>query len=82
MFTGIVEAIGSVIEANQVDGNLHLTVRSSVSSQLKIDQSVSHNGVCLTVVKQKDDWHKVQVIDESLRKSNLGLIKIGDNINP
>ena len=66
MFTGIIETIGKVIELTQEDGNLHIVVESSISKELKIDQSVSHNGVCLTVVEQNDNWHKVTAIAETL----------------
>ena len=81
MFTGIIESIGVIkkIEADQ--SNLHFTVQSAISNQLKIDQSVSHNGVCLTVVQQEDDSHVVTAIAETLSKTNLGQLNIGDEVN-
>ena len=77
MFTGIIETIGKVIELTQEDGNLHIVVESSISKELKIDQSVSHNGVCLTVVEQNDNWHKVTAIAETLSISNLNQLNLG-----
>lgn len=65
----------------QEQGNLHITVQSSISSELKIDQSVAHNGVCLTVVALADGKHTVTAIDETLNKSNLGQLKTGDLVN-
>jgi riboflavin synthase len=81
MFTGIIETIGKVIELTQEDGNLHIVVESSISKELKIDQSVSHNGVCLTVVEQNDNWHKVTAIAETLSISNLNQLNLGSLIN-
>ncbi|MBC8173533.1 MAG: riboflavin synthase [Chitinophagales bacterium] len=81
MFTGIIEALGSVVLLKEEKNNLHITVLSPISSQLKIDQSVSHNGVCLTVVETKDDTHTVTAVFETLLKSNLQHLKIGDKIN-
>lgn len=81
MFTGIVETIGTVTSAKQEKDNLHLTVKSGLSKSLKIDQSVSHNGVCLTVVKKSATSHTVTAIKETLDKTNLGQLKTGDRIN-
>ncbi|MBK8682454.1 MAG: riboflavin synthase [Chitinophagales bacterium] len=81
MFTGIIEATGIVTDLNKEENNLHITIRSSISTTFKIDQSVSHNGVCLTVVKVTDTTHVVTAIEETLIKSNLGFLQIGSNIN-
>ena len=81
MFTGIVEAIGEVTDLKPENSNLHITIKSDISSELKIDQSVSHNGVCLTVVDITDGSYTVTAIDETLKKSNIGALKVGDAIN-
>jgi riboflavin synthase len=81
MFTGIIETVGKVVALKKEEGNLHLTIQSSISSELKIDQSVSHNGVCLTVVETGTNTHRVTAIDETLKKSNIVTLKIGDEIN-
>lgn len=81
MFTGIIETIGKVKNIEKEEQNLHLFIESSISKQLKIDQSVSHNGVCLTVVSVENDIHQVTAIHETLLKSNLGNLEIGDLIN-
>ena len=81
MFTGIIETLGKVIELRHDQGNLHITVGASVSGELKIDQSVSHNGVCLTVVALADGKHTTTAIEETLNKSNLGHLKVGDLVN-
>lgn len=81
MFTGIIETLGTVTQIEKEQGNLHLTVKSAISHELKIDQSVAHNGVCLTVVKLVDDEHTVTAIDETLQKSNIGHLKVGDLVN-
>lgn len=81
MFTGIIETLGKVVKLQQLDGNLDLTVQSNISNALKIDQSVAHNGVCLTVVEQQQDRHRVTIIAESLAKTNLGDLQEGDEIN-
>ncbi|MBL0309539.1 MAG: riboflavin synthase [Bacteroidetes bacterium] len=81
MFTGIIEVIGKVIHLEKAGSNVDLIIESPISEELKIDQSVSHNGVCLTVVEVKGRTHRVTAIDETLRKSNLGTLKIGDNLN-
>lgn len=81
MFTGIIEATGKVEKLETESGNLHITVSSPISHELKIDQSVSHNGVCLTVVACNAQQHKVTAIAETLRKTNLGELNIGDVLN-
>ena len=81
MFTGIVEEIGEVIDVIKEDHNAHFVIKSVISSELKIDQSISHNGVCLTVVEQQEDWHKVTAISETLGITNLNSLKKGDLVN-
>lgn len=81
MFTGIIETLGHVTDLKHDSGNLHITVASSISSELKIDQSVAHNGVCLTVVALQDGMHTVTAIEETLNKTNIGQLKTGDLIN-
>ncbi|RZF62348.1 riboflavin synthase [Sphingobacterium corticibacterium] len=81
MFTGIIETVGTVTKIEKELGNLHFFVQSHISNELKIDQSVSHNGVCLTIVGIEEDVHKVTAIQETLLKSNLSALKIGDLVN-
>jgi riboflavin synthase len=81
MFTGIIEAIGTVKQMKKEGTNLHFFVESSISNELKIDQSVSHEGVCLTVTKVASGGHWVTAIDETLKKSNLGSLKIEAQVN-
>lgn len=81
MFTGIIETLGKVTELVHDKGNLHITVTSPIAAELKIDQSVAHNGVCLTVVALADGQHTVTAIEETLNKSNIGKLKVGDLIN-
>lgn len=81
MFTGIIEGLGTVTQVQNQGTNRHFAIMSPFSSQLRVDQSVSHNGVCLTVTKVNGNTHWVTVIDESLQKSNLGSLKEGDSIN-
>lgn len=81
MFTGIVETVGKVEEINRQGSNVDYAISSDISDELKIDQSVSHNGVCLTVTKVEDGKHWVTAIDETLKKSNLGKIEAGDCFN-
>lgn len=81
MFTGIIEAVGVVKELVREGSNLHITLQSEISSALKIDQSVSHNGVCLTVIDVNRDTHTVTAIDETLQKTNLHQMQNGDFIN-
>ena len=81
MFTGIIESLGIVKEVIKEDENIHLTVASSLSRELKIDQSVAHNGVCLTVVKCDENSHVVTAIKETIDKTSLGDWKVGDELN-
>lgn len=81
MFTGIIETLGTVTQLKREQSNLHITIQSAISKELKIDQSVAHNGVCLTVVAIADDSHNVTAIDETLQKSNIGDFKLGDLVN-
>ncbi|MDR1938472.1 MAG: riboflavin synthase [Tannerellaceae bacterium] len=81
MFSGIVEEAAQVVAIEQDKGNIHIRVRSSFTHELKVDQSVSHNGVCLTVVRKEDDTYTVTAIKETLERSNLGLLKAGDKVN-
>ena len=81
MFTGIIETLGKVTQLKREQGNLHIRVQSQIANELKIDQSVSHNGVCLTVVEVNHDIHVVTAIDETLQKSNIGNLQVGDFIN-
>ncbi len=82
MFSGIVEEAARVVALNKEEGNLHITLKCSFVDELKIDQSVSHNGVCLTVVKLPGDGtYTVTAIQETLDRSNLGLLKVGDEVN-
>lgn len=81
MFSGIVEEAATIVDIKADKGNIHLTMKCSFVNELKIDQSVSHNGVCLTVVSMTEDTYTVTAIKETLERSNLGLLKIGDKIN-
>ena len=81
MFTGIIEALGEVTELVQDQENLHITVKSKLSHELKVDQSLAHNGVCLTVVKIGPDTHTVTAIQETIEKSNIGNLKVGSKLN-
>lgn len=81
MFSGIVEEPAKVVVLEREKENLHITLTCSFVKDLKIDQSVSHNGVCLTVVKKDDNTYTVTAIKETLEKSNLGLLKVGDKVN-
>ena len=81
MFSGIVEEAATVVSLEKEKDNLHLTMRCSFADELKIDQSISHNGVCLTVVNKDKNTYTVTAIKETLEKSNLGLLKPGDKVN-
>ncbi len=81
MFTGIIEGFGKVIELKSDRENLHITLESKLTRELKIDQSLAHNGVCLTVVDIKGNQYLVTAVQETLLKSNLGDLKLGDFIN-
>ena len=81
MFTGIIENLGIVKSLNWDNTNLHIEMKSSISKELKVDQSVSHNGVCLTVVKRDSDCYTVTAIKETLEKTNLNSLSIGSIVN-
>lgn len=82
MFTGIVESVAKVIAIEAEGTNLTFTFESAIAHELKIDQSVSHNGVCLTVVQlSENNSYKVTAIDETLKKTNIGKLKLGDKVN-
>ncbi|MDA8591452.1 riboflavin synthase [Flavobacteriaceae bacterium] len=81
MFTGIIEDLGVVEALEQENTNLHLTINSKLASELKIDQSVSHNGVCLTVIDLSPSSYTVTAIKETLDKTNLNSLKVGDRVN-
>ena len=81
MFTGIIETLGTIQEIKKEKDNIHITIDSSITSELKIDQSVAHNGICLTVVALKDTFYTVTAIDETIKKTNLSSWKTGDIVN-
>ena len=81
MFTGIIESIGEISCLTKDEENLHITVKSLLAPALKVDQSVAHNGVCLTVVDVKQDSYIVTAIKETLDKSNLNSLVLGKNVN-
>lgn len=81
MFTGIIEDLGKIIAIEKEQENVHLTVQSQLTPELKIDQSVSHNGVCLTVVSIHNNQYTVTAIKETLEKTNLHTLKIQDEVN-
>jgi len=81
MFTGIVEEAAVVKKIEKEQENMHITLECSFVNELKIDQSISHNGVCLTVVKKTDSTYTVTAIQETLLKSNLGILKVNDKVN-
>ena len=81
MFTGIIEDLGKITNLKQAKGNLNITVKSNFTNELKVDQSVAHDGVCLTVVKVSGSEYTVTAIDETLNKTRIGQLKINDEIN-
>ena len=81
MFTGIIEEIGRVVRVEREGANLQLYVKCSFANELKVDQSVAHNGVCLTVVAIEGDTYQVTAIAETLRKTHLGDLQVGDEVN-
>lgn len=81
MFSGIVEEAAPVVKLEKDQDNLHITMKCSFVNELKIDQSISHNGVCLTVVRKDNETYTVTAIKETLEKTNLGLLKPGDKVN-
>lgn len=81
MFSGIVEEAAIVKRLENEKGNLHLTIECSFTNELKIDQSIAHNGVCLTVVAINGNEYTVTAVQETLERSNLGMLKVGDKVN-
>ena len=81
MFTGIIETLARLEKIEAENSNLHFTFSSAITNELRIDQSVSHNGVCLTVVKINGNQYTVTAIDETLKRTNLGQLKIDDLVN-
>ncbi|MGL2993143.1 riboflavin synthase [Flavobacterium sp. TSSA_36] len=81
MFTGIIETLGTVEEIKREQDNLHLTISSNITSELKVDQSVAHNGICLTVVALSQNSYTVTAINETIQKTNIGTWQTTDKIN-
>jgi riboflavin synthase len=81
MFTGIIETVGLISNLEKFKGNLNITLKSKLAKELKVDQSVSHNGVCLTVIDVSNDHYTITAIEETIKKSNIGFWKVGDVIN-
>jgi len=81
MFTGIIESLGVVVSTEEEGTNRHFVIKSAISGELKVDQSVSHNGVCLTVTRTGGGSHHVTAVAETLEKSNLGNLRNGDHVN-
>ena len=81
MFTGIIEQIAEVVKVEVEGSNVHISLKSTITSEFKIDQSVAHNGVCLTVVSISGDEYTVTAIKETLNKSNIGLLYVGSKVN-
>jgi len=81
MFSGIIEEAGTVVALKKEQDNLHITMTCSFAPELRIDQSIAHNGVCLTVVDLEQDRYTVTAIRETLMKSNLGALSVGDKVN-
>jgi riboflavin synthase len=81
MFTGIIETVGEVLSIEQEGTNRNFVIKSDISKELKTDQSVSHNGVCLTVTKSEHSTHRVTAVGETLQKSNLGMLGPGGRVN-
>mgnify|MGYP001308825970 FL=1 len=81
MFTGIIEQIAEVVKVESEGSNVHISLNSTITSELKIDQSVAHNGVCLTVVNVNGNEYIVTAIKETLDKSNIGLLVVGSKVN-
>ena len=81
MFTGIIEQLAEVVALKKEGSNLHISLKSTITSELKIDQSMAHNGVCLTIVGIDGDNYTVTAIKETLERSNLGLLQVGSKVN-
>lgn len=81
MFTGIIENVAQITKLEKHQSNLNITLKSKLASEFKVDQSISHNGICLTVVFIENDYYCVTAIEETIKKSTIGLWKVGDDIN-
>lgn len=81
MFTGIIETTAEVIRIDKNQSNLDISLKSNITNELKIDQSLAHNGICLTVVSIEKDIYTVTAIDETIQKTNIGSLKVGDIVN-
>ena len=81
MFTGIIENVAQITKLEKHQTNLNITLKSKLASEFKVDQSISHNGICLTVVFIENDYYSVTAIEETIKKSTIGLWRVGDNIN-
>ena len=81
MFTGIIETLGAIQEIKNDKDNVHLTIASSITDELQIDQSVAHNGICMTVVAINKNFYTVTAIGETIKKTNISYWQIGDSIN-
>ena len=81
MFTGIIECVGKIIDIQKEGSNTHFHISSEISEEVSVDQSVSHNGVCLTIIKINDGSHWVTAVDETLKKTNVGNWTLGEKIN-
>ena len=81
MFTGMIENVSQITKLEKHQSNLIITLKSKLASEFKVDQSISHNGICLTVVFIENDYYCVTAIEETIKKSTIGLWKVGDNIN-
>jgi len=81
MFTGIIETLGIITKIEKQASNLQITLTSSITDQLKIDQSIAHNGICLTIVDIENDKYKVTAISETIEKTNIGNWKVADSVN-
>ncbi|EAR13758.1 riboflavin synthase subunit alpha [Polaribacter irgensii 23-P] len=81
MFTGIIETLGEITNLVKDQQNLHITVKTAIANELKVDQSVAHNGVCLTVVKVQEDTYTVTAIKETLSKTNIGDLVLSQKVN-
>lgn len=81
MFTGIIEGLGEIVAIRKEGENVHFSIKSSFSNELRVDQSLAHNGVCLTIVEKKDTIYTVTAIKETLEKSSLGALQVGSKVN-
>lgn len=81
MFTGIIEEVGEVVDTIRENGNLHLKIKAGITPELEIDQSISHNGICLTVVDIEKDFYTVTAIQETLHKTAIGKLTAGSRVN-